>query len=66
MEDGLNDNYANVCNNKLKCFIRYDGVIDSMCSKCGFGVIISEGIIDYAFNVMLLVQYDGRRAVIVS
>ena len=25
-----------------------------MCSKYGFGVIISEGIIDYALNVMLL------------
>ena len=36
------------------------------CSKCGLGVIISEGIIYYAFNVMLLVQYDGRRVVIVG
>ena len=37
-----------------------------MCSKYGFGIIISEGIIDYALNVMLLVQYDSRRVVIVS
>ena len=27
-----------------------------MCSNCGFGVSISEGIIDYTFSVMLLVQ----------
>ena len=37
-----------------------------MCSKCGLGIIISEGIVDYALNVMLLVQLDGRRVVIVS
>ena len=38
----------------------------NMCSKYGFGIIISEEIIDYALNVMLLVQYDSRRVVIVS
>ena len=27
----------------------------SICSKCGFGIIISEGIIDYALIVVLLV-----------
>ena len=31
-----------------------------MCSNCGSGVNISEGIIDYGFNVMLLVQCYGR------
>ena len=31
-----------------------------ICSNCGFGVSISEGIIDNAFNVMLLVQCYGR------
>ena len=44
----------------LRRFVPY------ICSKCGFGIIISEGILDYAFNVMLLVQLDGRRVVIVS
>ena len=37
-----------------------------MCSKYGFGVMISEGIIDYTLNVMLLVQCDSRRVVMVS
>ena len=37
-----------------------------ICSKYGFGIIISEGIIDYALIVMLLVQCDGRRVVMVS
>ena len=41
------------------------GIFVDLCSKCGFGIIISEGIIDYALNVMLLVQYDSRRVVIV-
>ena len=31
-----------------------------MCSNCGSGVSISDGIIDFAFNVMLLVQCYGR------
>ena len=34
-----------------------------MCSKCGFGIIISEGIIDYALIVMLLIQCNSRRVV---
>ena len=38
----------------------------SFSCKYEFGIIISEGIIDYALNVMLLVQYDSRRVVIVS
>ena len=37
-----------------------------ICSKYGFGTIILEGIIDYALNVILLVQYNSRRVVIVS
>ena len=37
-----------------------------ICSKYGFGIIISEGIIDYALIVMLLVQCDSRRVVMVS
>ena len=43
-----------------------DVAVLSMCSKYGFGVMISEGIIDYALNVMLLVQCDNRRVVMVS
>ena len=31
-----------------------------ICSNCGFDVSISEGIIDYVINVMLLVQCYGR------
>ena len=37
-----------------------------ICSNYGFGIIISEGIIDYALNVMLLVKCDSRRVVMVS
>ena len=37
-----------------------------MCSKYGFGIIISDGIIDYALTVMLLVKCDSRRVVMVS
>ena len=37
-----------------------------ICSKYEFGTIISEGIIDYALIVMLLVQCDSRRVVMVS
>ena len=36
------------------------------CSKYGFGIIISEGIVDYALNVMLLVECDSRRIVMVT
>ena len=40
---------------------------DNACvANVGFGIIILEGIVDYALNVMLLVQLDGRRVVIVS
>ena len=37
-----------------------------ICSKYGFGISISEGIIVYALNVMLLVEYVSRRVVMVS
>ena len=37
-----------------------------MYSKYGLGIIISEGIIDYALIAMLLVQCDSRRVVMVS
>ena len=37
-----------------------------MGSKYGFGVMISEGTIDYALNVVILVQCDSRRVVMVS
>ena len=39
---------------------------ECICSKYGFGISISEGIIVYALNVMLLVKYVSRRVVMVS
>ena len=56
-------------NQHINVFISKPSIVvktQYMCSKCGFGIIISEGIIDYALNVMLLVQYDSRRVVVVS
>ena len=51
---------------KLYSHIYTCGLDINACSKYGFGISISEGIIVYALNVMLLVKYVSKLVVMVS